>query len=99
MAAKKKKKTTPAPKKKTTAKKKPAPKPKKRSAAKPKKKAAAKIKAKTKAKTKAKKLRREDRPGHFDPKYKKALLRERGQSTKEDERIGAFKVKQDDVAE
>ena len=101
MAAKKKKKKTPAPKKKTTAKKKPAPKkkaapkPKKRAAAKPKKKAA----AKTKAKAKSKKVRREDRPGHYDPKYKKALLRERGQSTKEDERIGAFKVKQDDVAE
>ncbi|HEY1955571.1 MAG TPA: hypothetical protein VGH28_08160 [Polyangiaceae bacterium] len=95
MAAKKKKKKTPVAKKKPTAPKKPAPK---------KKKATPKAKAKTKAKPKAKApkkkaVQRRDRPGHIDPKYAKQLRDQSTGGTKKDSRRGAFKVKNDDLAE
>jgi hypothetical protein len=110
-AAKAKKKSIAKPKKRAIAKPKVAKaKAKASAAAKPKvakrkvaakKKAAAKPKvaAKKKSSAKAKPMRREDRPGHYDPKYK-AKLRQLGQHEKDDDRafVGGARTR-DDLAE
>ena len=108
MAAKKKsKKVAPKPKKKSVAKKaakkvvaKKKAQPKKAQPQKAAKKVVAKkAPAKKALAKKAKAVRREDRPGHLDPKYAKTLRQQSGPSTKKDQTRGAFKYQDDDVAE
>jgi len=78
--------------KKKKAKKKVVAKKKKKAPARPKKK-------KVVAKKKRKALRREDRAGHLDPKYVKKLRAQSGRTTRKEATRGAFKVKEDDLAE